>query len=230
MVIANASNTPDRPGRAQSRAGQFKAQVSRPDRRYALIAIQGPEAAGILAPLTDVALDDLKYYAGHDGTVAGRRALVAAPATPVRTASSCSSRPRTPSRCGTRWPARDARRAWCRAGLAARDTLRLEAGMPLYGNELGPDTTPYDAGLGRVVKFDKPGGFVGAAALDGRAQATPGRVLAGLTMASRRVPRHGYTVLASGQAAGTVTSGAPSPTLGVPIALAYLTPEAMSAR
>ena len=71
--------------------------------------------------------------------------------------------------------------------------------MPLYGNELGPDTTPYDAGLGRVVKFDKPGGFVGAAALDERAQATPDRVLAGLTMASRRVPRHGYTVLAAGQ-------------------------------
>ena len=116
------------------------------------------------------------------------------------------------------------------AGLAARDTLRLEAGMPLYGNELGPDTTPYDAGLGRVVKFDKPGGFVGAAALNERAQATPDRVLAGLTMASRRVPRHGYTVLAAGQPAGTVTSGAPSPTLGVPIALAYLTPEAMLGR
>ena len=229
MVVANASNTPTVLAGLQSRAAQFKAQVTDRTEQYALIAVQGPAAAGILGPLTDVALDDLKYYAGHDGTVTGRRALVARTgytgedgfevfvanedAEPVWDAL---------ARAGT--PA-----GLVPAGLAARDTLRLEAGMPLYGNELGPDTTPYDAGLGRVVKFDKPGGFVGAAALADRSQASPDRVLAGLTMASRRVPRHGYTVLASGQPAGTVTSGAPSPTLGVPIALAYLTPEAMSA-
>jgi aminomethyltransferase len=86
--------------------------------------------------------------------------------------------------------------------------------------------TPFDAGLGRVVVFDKPGDFVGRAALAERAQAAPRRVLAGLTVGSRRVPRHGYPVLRDGQPAGTVTSGAPSPTLGVPIALAYLDPEA----
>jgi aminomethyltransferase len=229
MVVANAANTPTVLAELQSRAAQFKAQVTDQTEQYALIAVQGPAAAGILGPLTDVALDDLKYYAGHDGTVTGRRALVARTgytgedgfelfvanedAEPVWQALASAGRTA----------------GLVPAGLAARDTLRLEAGMPLYGNELGPDTTPYDAGLGRVVKFDKPGGFVGAAALDERAQATPDRVLAGLTMASRRVPRHGYTVLAAGQPAGTVTSGAPSPTLGVPIALAYLTPEAMSA-
>ncbi len=111
------------------------------------------------------------------------------------------------------------------AGLAARDTLRLEAGMPLYGNELGPDVTPFDAGLGRVGKFDKPGDFVGRAALAGRAQAAPRRTLVGLAGQTRRVPRHGYRVLWDGQACGSVTSGAPSPTLGRPIALAYLDPE-----
>jgi aminomethyltransferase len=110
------------------------------------------------------------------------------------------------------------------AGLAARDTLRLEAGMPLYGNELGAEVTPFDAGLGRVVVFDKPGDFVGRAALAERAAAMPQRVLAGLTVGSRRVPRHGYQVLWDGQPRGTVTSGAPSPTLGVPIAMAYLDP------
>ena len=110
------------------------------------------------------------------------------------------------------------------AGLAARDTLRLEAGMPLYGNELGAQMTPFDAGLGRVVVFDKPGDFVGRAALAERAAVTPRRVLAGLTVGSRRVPRHGYQVLWDGEPAGTVTSGAPSPTLGVPIAMAYLDP------
>jgi aminomethyltransferase len=110
------------------------------------------------------------------------------------------------------------------AGLAARDTLRLEAGMPLYGNELGTEVTPFDAGLGRVVVFDKPGDFVGRAALAERAQAAPQRALVGLTVGSRRVPRHGYPVLWDGQPSGAVTSGAPSPTLGVPIAMAYLDP------
>ena len=94
--------------------------------------------------------------------------------------------------------------------------------MPLYGNELGPDVTPFEAGLGRVVKFDKPGEFVGRAALAARAAAGPVKRLVGLTIQSRRIARHGYPVLADDQAVGTVTSGAPSPTLGVPIAMAYL--------
>jgi aminomethyltransferase len=86
--------------------------------------------------------------------------------------------------------------------------------------------TPFDAGLGRVVVLDKPGDFVGRAALAERAQAAPRRVLVGLTAGSRRVPRHGYPVLWDGRPSGTVTSGAPSPTLGVPIAMAYLDPGA----
>ena len=100
--------------------------------------------------------------------------------------------------------------------------------MPLYGNELGPDVTPFEAGLGRVVKFDKPGEFVGREALAARASAGPSRHLAGLTIGSRRIARHGYPVLADGRACGTVTSGAPSPTLGVPIAMAYLDRPAAS--
>ena len=111
------------------------------------------------------------------------------------------------------------------AGLAARDTLRLEAGMPLYGNELGPDVTPYEAGLGRVVRLDKPGDFVGRDALAARAAAGPRRKLIGLLVRSRRVPRHGYPVLSGRRESarvGVVTSGAPSPTLGRPIAMAYV--------
>jgi len=94
--------------------------------------------------------------------------------------------------------------------------------MPLYGNELGPDLTPFEAGLGRVVKFDKPGDFVGRSALLARSSAGPRLELVGLTLQSRRVARHGYPVFADGKEAGTVTSGAPSPTLGQPIAMAYL--------
>jgi aminomethyltransferase len=95
--------------------------------------------------------------------------------------------------------------------------------MPLYGNELTADTTPYDAGLGRTVKLDKRGDFVGRAALTALADTPPGRTLVGLVAQGRRVPRHGYNVVTSdGTPCGIVTSGAPSPTLGKPIAMAYI--------
>jgi glycine cleavage system T protein (aminomethyltransferase) len=111
-------------------------------------------------------------------------------------------------------------------GLGARDTLRLEAGMPLYGNELDRATNPYEAGLGRVVKLDKPADFVGRAALARVAERGPARQLVGLIVRDRGIARHGYEVFMPGAAdpAGVVTSGAPSPTLGVPIAMAYLPP------
>jgi aminomethyltransferase len=229
MVVANAANTPVVLSELQSRSAGFKTQVTDRTGEYALIAIQGPEAAGILAPLTDLDLGEVKYYAGYPGTVAGRRAFVARTGYTGEDGFELFTAPEDAgpvwaelTRAGT--PA-----GLVPAGLAARDTLRLEAGMPLYGNELGPDVTPFDAGLGRVVKFDKPGGFVGGQALAERAEASPRQVLTGLTLTSRRVPRHGYPVLAGGQQAGTVTSGAPSPTLGVPIAMAYLTPDAVAA-
>jgi aminomethyltransferase len=110
-------------------------------------------------------------------------------------------------------------------GLGARDTLRLEAGMPLYGNELNDELTPYDVGLGRVVKLDKPGGFVGGAALAARSERDDrfGRVLVGLHVTGRGIARHGYEVRRPGGASiGHVTSGTHSPTLGYPIALADL--------
>jgi aminomethyltransferase len=90
---------------------------------------------------------------------------------------------------------------------------------------LGPDLSPFDAGLGRVVKFDKPGDFVGRSGLLARSSAGPVRKLVGLMLQSRRVARHGYPVFADGVQAGTVTSGAPSPTLGHPIAMAYLSTD-----
>jgi aminomethyltransferase len=124
-------------------------------------------------------------------------------------------------------------------GLAARDSLRLEAGMPLYGHELHRGTTPFDAGLGRVVRLDKtassgaPLPFVGRDALAARAAAEPERVLVGLRGLGRRASRHGYPVVRSADdlrdVVGEVTSGAPSPTLGHPIALAYVTPDVAAA-
>jgi aminomethyltransferase len=110
-------------------------------------------------------------------------------------------------------------------GLGARDTLRLEAGMPLYGNELDLETTPYDAGLGRVVKLDKGVDFVGRAALERVAAEGPRRRLVGLIVEGRGIARHGYPVHADDRRTGVVTSGTQSPTLGVPIAMASVMPE-----
>lgn len=101
--------------------------------------------------------------------------------------------------------------------------------MPLYGNELDRQLTPYEAGLGRVVKLDKSSDFVGRAALEGRASQPREHVLVGLAGLTRRVPRHGFPVLWDGAQAGTVTSGGHSPTLGRPIAMAYLSAEAAEA-
>jgi aminomethyltransferase len=231
LVIANASNTDVVFESVRDRAAGHDARVADATGDYALVAIQGPEAAGILAPLAgDLDLGAIRYYAGAFGEVAGRRAWVARTGYTGEDGFEVFCRP---DDAVPIWEAltaggtgADAGAGLSPAGLAARDTLRLEAGMPLYGNELGRDVTPFEAGLGRVVKFDKPGEFVGREALAARASSGPIRRLVGLTVQSRRIARHGYPVLADGKACGTVTSGAPSPTLGVPIAMAYLEPGA----
>src|SRR5690242_3471031 len=195
------------------------------DAEYLLI----PNAANTaLAPLTDINLDGVKYYASHRGTVAGRPVLLARTGYTGEDGFELFTAAADAEAVWTALAAAGADDGLVPAGLAARDTLRLEAGMPLYGNELSAQVTPFDAGLGRVVVFDKPGDFVGRAALAERAQAPARQVLAGLIGGSRRVPRHGYPVIWDGVSCGTVTSGAPSPTLAVPIAMAYLDPEAAS--
>jgi aminomethyltransferase len=227
LVVANAANAAVVRDELTGRAAGFGADAEVADRTndYALIALQGRSAAGILETVTDIDLTGVKYYASHDAVVCGRPVLLARTGYTGEDGFEMFCGPQDAVPLWDGLTAAGADRGLVPAGLAARDTLRLEAGMPLYGNELGPDLTPFDAGLGRVVKFDKPGDFVGRAALTEASRQPSRRVLAGLTCRSRRVPRHGYTVLGDGEPCGTVTSGAPSPTLGVPIAMAYLDPE-----
>ncbi|MEZ0577897.1 glycine cleavage system aminomethyltransferase GcvT [Nocardioides sp. MH1] len=227
LVVANAANTAVVAAALTERAGGFDATVRDATDDWALIAVQGPTAAAVVAGLTDLDLTTLKYYAIAETRLAGADVLLA------RTGYTgedgfevyCAS-----SEAAATWLAlgsAGAEHGLVPAGLACRDTLRLEAGMALYGHELTRRTTPYDAGLGRVVVHDKPEGFVGDAALRARAAAEPRATLVGLRPAGRRSPRAGYTVLdpATGEAAGTITSGSPSPTLGHPVAMAYVAPH-----
>jgi aminomethyltransferase len=226
LVVANAANTATVAAALRDRAAGHDARVTDQTSEYALIALQGPHAARILAPLTDIGLDGVKYYSGHRCTVAGHPVLLARTGYTGEDGFELFTGPADAKGLWAALATAGAGDGLVPAGLAARDTLRLEAGMPLYGNELSSALTPFDAGLGRVVVFGKPDDFVGRAALEKAAQAAPRHVLAGLIGGSRRIPRHGYTVTWDGAPCGTVTSGAPSPTLAVPIAMAYLDPEA----
>ncbi|MGE5135448.1 MAG: glycine cleavage system aminomethyltransferase GcvT [Gemmatimonadota bacterium] len=229
LVVANAANTPVVSAALAERAAGHDARVSDRTADYALIAIQGPRAAAILGPLASIPLAPVKYYASQPATVAGREVLLARTGYTGEDGFELFTRPQDATHVWSALMTAGGPSGLVPAGLAARDTLRLEAGMPLYGNELGRDVTPFEAGLGRVVKFGKPGDFVGRAALAARAEAGPARVLTGLAGQSRRVPRHGYPVLWDGARAGMITSGAPSPTLGIPIAMAYLDPVVAAA-
>ena len=221
LVVANASNTAVVLGELQKRCSG--AQVDDETEATGLIAIQGPNAARLLSTVTDLDLPAMRYYAGEDGSVAGCPAWVARTGYTGEDGFEIFCAPGDCERVWNALTQAGNSGDLLPAGLAARDTLRLEAGMPLYGNELGPDVTPYEAGLGRVVRLDKPADFVGRDALAARAAEGPRRVLTGLVARSRRVPRHGYDVLSqTGQRVGVVTSGAPSPTLGVSIAMAYI--------
>ncbi|MFF3750906.1 glycine cleavage system aminomethyltransferase GcvT [Streptomyces sp. NPDC002018] len=228
LVVANASNAQTVLDALTARSAGFDAEVRDDRDAYALLAVQGPESPGILRSLTDADLDGLKYYAGLPGTVAGVPALIARTGYTGEDGFELFVEPRYAE---TLWRAlteagEGAGLVPC--GLSCRDTLRLEAGMPLYGNELSTALTPFDAGLGRVVKFEKTsngGAFVGREALEAaaeRAAGAPPRKLVGLIAEGRRVPRAGYQVVADGKVVGEVTSGAPSPTLGRPIAMAYV--------
>ena len=225
LVVANASNAPVVSEELAVRLSGWRAVLDDRSLATSLVAIQGPRAAEILGPLTDVDLTGLRYYAIGEGKVAGIPALVA------RTGYTGEDGfevfvdwdrgPDIWEALGAAGVSADV----VACGLGARDTLRLEAGMPLYGNELDRRTNPFEAGLGRVVKLEKPGDFTGREALARVARDGPAKSLVGLSITGRGIARHGYPVLAGDRRTGIVTSGTHSPTLGRPIAMAYVAPD-----
>jgi len=226
LVVPNASNRETVVHELRERLAGANATLDDASLRTSLVAVQGPRAVELLGELSDVDLAGLRYYAIAEGHACGRPALVA------RTGYTGEDG----FELFVEWD--EALPVWrglleagagvglLPCGLGARDTLRLEAGMPLYGNELDAGTNPFEAGLGRIVKLEKDVPFVGDEALREVAAAGPARQLVGLRLRGRGIARHGHSVHLPGgdEPVGTVTSGAPSPTLGMPIAMAYLPP------
>lgn len=224
LVVANAGNAAVVSDALAERFARRRAILDDRSLATALVAIQGPRAREILAPLAGLDLDAIRYYGIAEGTVAGIPALVARTGYTGEDGFEVFVDAAAGPALWDAILAAGSPAGLVPVGLGARDTLRLEAGMPLYGNELGRSTTPFDVGLGRVVKLAKEGGFVGREALLKAAEAGPARALVGLVVRGRGIARHGHRVLAGDRASGVVTSGTMSPTLGVPIAMASVAP------
>ncbi|WP_309066585.1 glycine cleavage system aminomethyltransferase GcvT [Microbacterium sp.] len=224
LIISNAGNRDAVRDALTERTAGFEVDVADVSDDYALIAVQGPHAEAILAAtegIGDVSIPwgEQKYYAWASATFAGAPLLLARTGYTGEDGFELLVGAEDAVALWDAVTAAGTAHGLVPAGLAARDTLRLEAGMPLYGHELTLDTKPAQAGLGRVVVTDKER-FVGK---DAVAPAADARVLVGLTAEGRRAGRAGYPVRdADGAEIGEITSGALSPTLGHPIAMAYL--------
>ena len=232
LVVANASNREVAARELRARAEGFDVLVEDESDDIALIALQGPKAEEILRNVDGFDLpgiDDLKYYRAIPCDFRGHNVLVARTG---YTGEDGFEFYIAPDAAPALWEAvaeTGAGSGLVPAGLAARDTLRLEAGMPLYGHELGVDTFPVQAGLGRVVALKtKEGDFVGRAAIE-QGPAPDARVLVGLRGDGKRAGRADYPVMRGDVVVGIITSGALSPTLGYPIAMAYVDPGAAEA-
>jgi aminomethyltransferase len=222
LVVANASNARVVSDALAERLDGHRAILDDRSLATALVAIQGPRSVEIVRPLTDVDLDALRYYAIVEGSVAGIPALVARTGYTGEDGFEVFVDTGHAVELWDAMMAAGAEHGLAPIGLGARDTLRLEAGMPLYGNELDRSTNPFEANLGRVVKLDKAGDFIGRAALEKVARDGITRRLVGLIMRGRGIARHGYPVHAGDRATGVVTSGTQSPSLGEAIAMAYV--------
>lgn len=224
MLVVNAANLEKDWAWVQKHAADYDVEVEDASNDTALLALQGPAAREILRPLASLDVDDVKYYRFAEGEVAGVAGVIS----------------------GTGYtgedgfelylPASGAARVWdalleagagaglIPAGLGARDSLRLEVGYALYGNDIDDQHTTLESGLGWVTKIDK-GDFVGRDALAAQKEEGVSRRLVGLRLTGKGFPRPGYDIVSDGAVVGNVTSGTVSPTLGYGVALGYVPVE-----
>ncbi len=220
LVVVNASNREKDLDHFRANTGDLDVEISDETEAWALLALQGPGSADLLQRLTETDLTNLKYFRFTEGEVAGARTII--------------SRTGYTGEDGFELylPSGDAPRVWRElleagatpAGLGARDTLRLEAGMCLYGNELDPETTPLEAGIGFAVHLDKEQEFIGQDALRKEKEEGLRKKLVGFEVEGRGIARHDHPVRVEDETVGRVTSGTLSPTLNRAIGLALVSP------
>jgi len=221
LVVVNAANREKDLDHFRENTRDLDVEVADESDDWSLLALQGPEAVGLLQNLTDADLSGLKYYRSLEGEVGGTSAMI--------------SRTGYTGEDGFEiyLPPDDAPGLWRElieagatpAGLGARDTLRLEAGMCLYGNELDPETTPLEAGIGFAVHLDKEQEFIGQDALKSEKEEGLRKRLVGFEVEGKGIARHDHPVKVEDETVGRVTSGTLSPTLGKAIGLALVSPE-----
>ena len=221
LIVVNAANRKKDFDHFRENTGDLDVEVSDESDGWALLALQGPEAAELLQDLTDADLSTLKYYRFLEREVAGTKAMISRTGYTGEDGFEIYLSPD------------DAPRVWRElletgatpAGLGARDTLRLEAGMCLYGNELDPETTPLEAGIGFAVHLDKEQEFIGQEALIREKEEGLRKKLVGFEVEGRGIARHDHPVKVEDETVGRVTSGTLSPTLNKAIGLALVSPE-----
>ncbi|MFP3951297.1 MAG: glycine cleavage system aminomethyltransferase GcvT [Candidatus Bathyarchaeia archaeon] len=228
LVVYNASNRKKDFNWLQENTKGFDVELEDVSDEIAMVAIQGPKAEEILQSITDEDLSEISRFHikklkidGYDG-LAARTGYTGEDGfeffVPDCPKDTCDK----------------ALKIWNKlveegavpCGLGARDSLRLEAGLSLYGNDIDESINPLEAGLGWVVKFKKPGYFIGQRALQENKEKGVDKKLVGIKMIDRGIPRHGYEIVNQDEdPIGAVTSGVMSPTLGVGIAMGYVPPE-----
>lgn len=226
MLCVNAANiSTDRERLMELNRGHADLRDISPE--TALVAIQGPRAAAVLQTVADFPVDAIKKFRAASGTVAGVRCLVAR--TGYTGEDGFELFVSAPDACALFEALLEAGRndGMLPCGLGARDTLRMEAGLPLYGHELDQETTPLEAGLDHFVKFGRD--FVGAQALTAEMAAGLRKRLVGVrTQDGRSIARQGYPLFRDGVQVGVVTSGSFAPSFSRPLAMAYVTNKEIS--
>jgi len=218
FVVVNASNADKDYEWMADCAKGLDVEVTNRSADYAQLALQGPNAERILQPLVDVDLSKIKYYRFTHGKVDGTEAIISRTGYTGEDGFEVYVAPSESQRIFRKFL--DTHEV-TPCGLGARDTLRLEAKMALYGNDIDATTTPLEADLGWIVKLDK-GDFYGRDVLQRESAEGPRRKLVGFEMVDRGIARHGYPIVDGSEEIGVVTSGTHSPTLKKPIGLAYL--------
>lgn len=221
FVVVNAANTPKDFDWFTEQAKGMDVQLANESADWAQLALQGPAAEATLQKLTDLGLGEIRYYRFARGTVDGAPAIVSRTGYTGEDGFEVYVAPDAAPGIYNRILEAGKEHGVVPVGLGARDTLRLEAKMALYGNDIDADHTPLQADLGWIVKLDK-GEFNGRDVLVKEKENGVSRLLVGFEMVDRGIARHDYPVVEGGEEIGVVTSGTHSPSLKKAIGLAYL--------